>query len=496
MVQQSMPNFWGTAASTDIPMQVKEPAMRTDEDLLRAFVRERSREAFDEILRRHGGLVFGVCRRSLGDLQEAEDAAQSVFLVFLEKAPRLGGSTPLGAWLYRTAVFVSRNRIRARMRRERPMPGVPTPAEPPAWDEAKAHLDDALARLPQRLQDALVVHYLQGKTLVETAATLDCPLKTLEKRVGRGLQRLRELLGGAGVAIGSAALVALLQQEARGESPARVEEELRRRPIPAARALLLPKLLFPPAAAILVLTIAAGAFRATRRDDAGVTGPVRRAVASSAPGRAAGTPLSSSDPEQRPPDAATLRSFPATFQEFAALYWKMYQYPEDVERWTALGADVREDDVRAVVTDAASSENVDRVIVALFRRWAGRDPRPAADWLYRAYGLLATAPGWTPQRASSGGPANLSPMEAVLDAWVTRDPKAAEAWVRALPAGVARNSIQIEYLLVSPTDPRRRSRTSRPRWIAGPPCGTGSWGSACWRKPGLATTPRRRRPGC
>src|SRR6476619_333185 len=110
--------------------------MMTDEDLLRSFVRDRSRAAFEEILRRHGGLVFGVCRRSLGDLQEAEDAAQSVFLVFLEKAPRLGGSTPLGAWLYRTAVFVSRNRIRARMRRERPMPGVPTPVEPPAWDEA------------------------------------------------------------------------------------------------------------------------------------------------------------------------------------------------------------------------------------------------------------------------------------------------------------------------------------------------------------------------
>src|SRR5262245_55790407 len=114
--------------------------MMTDEDLLRAFVRDRSREAFDEIVRRHGGLVFGVCRRTLGDLQEAEDAAQSVFLIFLEKAPRLGGGTVVAAWLYRTAVFVSRNQIRARIRRES---RVPEPAEPAA-EEARPHLDEAL----------------------------------------------------------------------------------------------------------------------------------------------------------------------------------------------------------------------------------------------------------------------------------------------------------------------------------------------------------------
>src|SRR5215831_14911816 len=97
-------------------------SMNSDERLLRAFQDERSRAAFEEILRRHGGLVFGVCRRSLGNLQEAEDAAQSVFLVFLEKAPRLGRSTVLSAWLYRTAVFVSRNLIRARSRREPRLP--------------------------------------------------------------------------------------------------------------------------------------------------------------------------------------------------------------------------------------------------------------------------------------------------------------------------------------------------------------------------------------
>lgn len=190
-----------------------------------------------EIVARHGGMVYGVCRRALGNVQEAEDAAQTVFLTFLEKAPTLGRDTVLASWLHRTAVYVSSNQIRSRIRRDQALPPPPAPqaAAERAWDEAKPHLDGALARLPGRLQEAIVVHYLQGKTLGETAATLGCPVKTLEKRVGRGLEILRRLLSRAGVAISSAALVALLQSEARAAAPQRLLDALRGRPVPLPR---------------------------------------------------------------------------------------------------------------------------------------------------------------------------------------------------------------------------------------------------------------------
>src|SRR5262245_53653030 len=147
--------------------------------------------SFEEIVARHGGMVFGVCRRALGNVQEAEDAAQTVFLLFLEKAPSLDRETFLGPWLYRTAVYVSSNQIRSRIRREqlRPPSGPTEEAAGRAWEEAKPHLDAAIARLPGPQQDAIVVHYLQGRTLGQTAETLGCSAKALEKRVGRGLDK-------------------------------------------------------------------------------------------------------------------------------------------------------------------------------------------------------------------------------------------------------------------------------------------------------------------
>jgi RNA polymerase sigma factor (sigma-70 family) len=432
--------------------------MMNDEDLLRAFARDRSRAAFDEILRRHGGLVFGVCRRALGDLQEAEDAAQSVFLIFLEKAPRLGSGTVLGAWLYRTAVYVSRNQIRARLRREsRPPEPAPPPAEP-AWEEARPHLDDALSRLPQRLQDALVVHYLQGKTLVETAAALDCPVKTLEKRVGKGLERLREILTGAGVAISSAALVALLQQEARGATPVRVAEALRTRPIPPPGARLLPKLLFPATAALVAAGCLAGALRMSGRDSTEPAPRTAHVDASAAPGHPKDPDASTAAPATAGgAPSAGLRRFPATFEELRALYKRLLECPEDASRWEALGIGVGVDDLRAVLSREDFDENwVDPLIVDLLKEWAGREPRPAAEWLYRSCALLPTTGEWKIVGPRDAGPANVTPLEAVLDAWVRREPAAAEAWMKSLPPGLARDAVVVELAIVaSRRDPDR-----------------------------------------
>src|SRR5437899_11882622 len=76
---------------------------QTDGDLLGAFVERRDEAAFETLVRRHGSMVFGVCRRILGHQQDAEDAFQATFVVLARKAPSVVPRDMVGNWLYGVA---------------------------------------------------------------------------------------------------------------------------------------------------------------------------------------------------------------------------------------------------------------------------------------------------------------------------------------------------------------------------------------------------------
>src|SRR5947209_1476749 len=75
----------------------------TDQELLGSFLARRDESAFAELVRRHGPLVLGVCRRVAGHLQDAEDAFQATFLILARKAGSLRRRDQLGNWLYGVA---------------------------------------------------------------------------------------------------------------------------------------------------------------------------------------------------------------------------------------------------------------------------------------------------------------------------------------------------------------------------------------------------------
>src|SRR5688500_2133609 len=75
----------------------------TDAELVRAFVVERNAAAFEAIVRRHGPMVLGVCRRVLREAADADDAFQATFLLLVRKASGLRHPERLAGWLHQVA---------------------------------------------------------------------------------------------------------------------------------------------------------------------------------------------------------------------------------------------------------------------------------------------------------------------------------------------------------------------------------------------------------
>src|SRR5438445_13704082 len=74
-----------------------------DGQLLECFISGRDEAALEALVHRHGRMVWGVCRRVLGDHHDAEDAFQATFLVLVRKAGSIVPREMVGNWLYGVA---------------------------------------------------------------------------------------------------------------------------------------------------------------------------------------------------------------------------------------------------------------------------------------------------------------------------------------------------------------------------------------------------------
>ena len=98
----------------------------SDADLLKRYVHERDETAFETLVRRHGPMVLGVCRRLLHNPHDAEDAFQVTFLVLVRKASALHSPSTIGNWLYgvayRTALEVRKASAKRRAKEAMAIP--------------------------------------------------------------------------------------------------------------------------------------------------------------------------------------------------------------------------------------------------------------------------------------------------------------------------------------------------------------------------------------
>ena len=191
------------------------PETATDEQLLDAFVQARDTAALGVLVRRHGPMVWGVCRRLLQNDANAEDAFQSTFLVLVRKAATIRDKQTVGNWLYgvarKVALKLRSSAVRQRTR-EIPMSEFPDPTAEgqQLWNDIQPVLDEELERLPAKFRAVIILCDLQGLTRKAAALCLGIPEGTVAGRLARGRNLLCDRLKRRGIVVTGSVLATLL----------------------------------------------------------------------------------------------------------------------------------------------------------------------------------------------------------------------------------------------------------------------------------------------
>lgn len=198
------------------------PPVANARELLAEFKATGDQHAFEEIVRRYAGMVFGVCLRTTRNTHDAEDATQAVFLSLAAQCKTGDGVRYVGPWLQQVAKRVSLDIKRSRKRRQNrehrhhQMNGNGnghTEVEKAGAvdvDELKGVLGEELSQLPAKYRLPLILHYFGGLSRDEMAKELNCKPATLGVRIHRGREMLSRRLHERGAAPRGLVLSSLL----------------------------------------------------------------------------------------------------------------------------------------------------------------------------------------------------------------------------------------------------------------------------------------------
>src|SRR5215831_9068288 len=193
-----------------------------DGELLGRFVERRDETALAALVKRHGPMVWGVCRRLLGH-HDAEDAFQATFIVLVRKAGSVKPREMVGNWLHgvarQAALQVKTAKRRAREVQVTEMPDREAPQD--RWADVRPILDEELDRLPDHYRAVIVLCDLEGRSRKEVASQFGCPEGTVASRLARAREMLARRLAARGVALSGGAAV-LSQNMASAAVPASV----------------------------------------------------------------------------------------------------------------------------------------------------------------------------------------------------------------------------------------------------------------------------------
>ncbi len=163
-----------------------------EDELAREAAQADTRREFEERLAECGPLAYRVARGVLRNTADAEDVAQEALLRAYSKFERLRDRNRFRAWLVRIAFRLALDRLRSGKRRElrdtlwsqpEGQPPGATAEDLAVSNEFQAHLESALAELPEKLRLVLLLAAMEGHTIDEIASMLGISTGTVKSRI-------------------------------------------------------------------------------------------------------------------------------------------------------------------------------------------------------------------------------------------------------------------------------------------------------------------------
>jgi len=160
-------------------------------------------QAFEQIYERHNRRVYSLCLRMTGNVQEAEDLAQEVFIQLFRKIGSFRGDSAFTTWLHRLTVnqvlmhFRKRNVKLEQTTEDGETPvqvvvGTANPNKMPVVD--RIALDRAIAQLPPGYRTVFTLHDIEGHEHEEISRLLGCSVGTSKSQLHKARMKLRMLL--------------------------------------------------------------------------------------------------------------------------------------------------------------------------------------------------------------------------------------------------------------------------------------------------------------
>jgi RNA polymerase sigma factor (sigma-70 family) len=203
--------------------------MKSDAQLLRDYAQHGSEPAFSELVARYTNIVYSAALRQVGNPDTAREICQTVFTDLGRKSPflaaRFNQNDLLTGWLYRAARFAALGAIRANRRRQAHerqfMQHLATATEAsPEWERIAPVLDAAINSLSEADREPLLRRFFNNHSFRMLAESLGITEDAAQKRVTRGLEKLRAALSRQGLSTSASILSTALAANAVQVAPA------------------------------------------------------------------------------------------------------------------------------------------------------------------------------------------------------------------------------------------------------------------------------------